>query len=1068
MTKAKVTLFLFITILILNGCGGDNPVTPPPPVPPEDETPDTPSLVSPSNNSDDHPSILSLEWEEVKDAKSYSLQISTDSDFSNLFLDENGIQTPSKLIEDLELDQKYFWKVKSVNEKGESDWSTTWSFTIQQLIETSENTKLLSPDLAVTIADTAEGLNVISFESNSKYANNLSVGDIIMSSSNDMLPNGALRKVVAINNSGGMIEVSTEQAVLEEALESVDLSYEIPISRGEKTKFISNVQGVSTKNKVRDLELFTAVFDTAVIYEQITNGIKEKIYLTGDVNFKATLIVDLKIKDSFSGIERMTFAIKTDFDSNLKLGASLSKEIKKSKKVGEFDKLPTIAIGPLVLKPELDIYIGAEGKITAGAEFGVNYNSSITAGLQYIEPNWQTIEDNSQEFGFDTPSFYGFKVDANAKGFAEGRYQSLLYGVAGPEVTPRVFIEGNLNSSMDPWWSFYAGVEAEAGVVLEVLWKELARYSRSGLIGLKIKIADSNTFGPKLDWSLSSSIAPSEATSEVLSITNGGSGDLEWSINNTSEWLEVTPLNGSGNTEVTLNFSENSTFEDRKTQIEIESNGGYSGPIAITQEGQIKVDELTASYPFSGNAIDETGNGYDGTVNGATLTTDRFGSPNSAYSFDGNDDIRIGDHFEFQQFSFSAWINTSSSGQFEKILSKTREGTGYENKQIKFMKTDNDQLRLAIYDSNNLAQATSSSKINTGSWLHCVGIFDKGTVSVYVDGILEESISSTVAMQDGTLDFMIGNDADNASPWKGIIDDVKIFNYVIPESKISELYSEGGYEHPTKEIVSWGLDNYGQSTVPSDLSNVKNISAGGYHNLALLENGTVVAWGNNERGQSTVPDGLSNVIAVASGDAHSLAMKSDGTVVAWGDNRYGQLNLPEGLANVKAISAGGHHSLALLDDGTLVAWGSNDRGQNNVPSDLNNVKSIASGYRFNIALLEDGNLVAWGNDNYGQSSVPNGLNDVISISAGYDHSLALLTDGTVVAWGNNEYNKITIPEGLNNVTAVSGGYRHSLALLQDGTVIAWGSDQNGRSTVPTDLTDITSISAGGGHNIAKR
>ena len=42
---------------------------------------------------------------------------------------------------------------------------------------------------------------------------------------------------------------------------------------------------------------------------------------------------------------------------------------------------------------------------------------------------------------------------------------------------------------------------------------------------------------------------------------------------------------------------------------------------------------LVAFYPFCGNANDESGNGNNGTVNGATLTTDRFGNLNSAYSF---------------------------------------------------------------------------------------------------------------------------------------------------------------------------------------------------------------------------------------------------------------------------------------------------------------------------------------------------------------------------------------------------------------------------------------------------
>ena len=55
-------------------------------------------------------------------------------------------------------------------------------------------------------------------------------------------------------------------------------------------------------------------------------------------------------------------------------------------------------------------------------------------------------------------------------------------------------------------------------------------------------------------------------------------------------------------------------------------------------------DGLVAYYPFNGNANDESGNGNDGTVNGATLADDRFGNPGSAYYFDGNDYIYINDH----------------------------------------------------------------------------------------------------------------------------------------------------------------------------------------------------------------------------------------------------------------------------------------------------------------------------------------------------------------------------------------------------------------------------------------
>ncbi|MBF0368929.1 MAG: hypothetical protein HQL52_05655 [Magnetococcales bacterium] len=62
--------------------------------------------------------------------------------------------------------------------------------------------------------------------------------------------------------------------------------------------------------------------------------------------------------------------------------------------------------------------------------------------------------------------------------------------------------------------------------------------------------------------------------------------------------------------------------------------GLFFGLLAGTAHADLN-DGLVAYYPFNGDATDESGNGYDGTVSGASLTTDRLGVADSAYSFDG-------------------------------------------------------------------------------------------------------------------------------------------------------------------------------------------------------------------------------------------------------------------------------------------------------------------------------------------------------------------------------------------------------------------------------------------------
>src|SRR5437667_442148 len=80
---------------------------------------------------------------------------------------------------------------------------------------------------------------------------------------------------------------------------------------------------------------------------------------------------------------------------------------------------------------------------------------------------------------------------------------------------------------------------------------------------------------------------------------------------------------------------------------------------------------------------------------------------------------------------------------------------------------------------------------------------------------------------------------------------------------------------------------------------------------ALKAIGPVVAWGAGtgsdtlfSLGQSIVPSGLSNVVAIAAGGYRSLALRTDGTIVGWGDNYFGQGVAPPGVSNVTAIAAG--------------------------------------------------------------------------------------------------------------------------------------------------------------------
>lgn len=91
-----------------------------------------PVLISPANGSADVDSELVLTWNDDPNASGYQVQISESSDFSVLLTDD-PVMSNSFLVQNLEYNTQYFWRVKSINECGESNFSPSFTFTTMEV-----------------------------------------------------------------------------------------------------------------------------------------------------------------------------------------------------------------------------------------------------------------------------------------------------------------------------------------------------------------------------------------------------------------------------------------------------------------------------------------------------------------------------------------------------------------------------------------------------------------------------------------------------------------------------------------------------------------------------------------------------------------------------------------------------------------------------------------------------------------------------------------------------------------------------------------------------------------------
>ena len=215
---------------------------------------------------------------------------------------------------------------------------------------------------------------------------------------------------------------------------------------------------------------------------------------------------------------------------------------------------------------------------------------------------------------------------------------------------------------------------------------------------------------------------------------------------------------------------------------------------------------LVAFYPFNGNANDESGNNNNGVVNGATLTSDRFGVVNKAYNFNGNSHyISVNNSASLNPTSItiSAWVKVLSAPTDENagarsIVSKwvpiSNCGGEGENYNFQFSKLNNNNV-VALATSLNSQLPTSLNSIvdlsNTNIWRHIVVVHDANNgQKLYVNGVLINSNNVAGSLCATTNKLLIG--ADNNFNvinrfFSGVIDDIRIYNRSLTQEEITYL-----------------------------------------------------------------------------------------------------------------------------------------------------------------------------------------------------------------------------------------------------------------------------------------
>jgi uncharacterized repeat protein (TIGR01451 family) len=249
--------------------------------------------------------------------------------------------------------------------------------------------------------------------------------------------------------------------------------------------------------------------------------------------------------------------------------------------------------------------------------------------------------------------------------------------------------------------------------------------------------------------------------------------------------LAATTFNDSGLTPSTT-YSYMVIAEDSSNNLGPSSNVSIVTTLAT-------IPELVAAYSFdegTGTTVaDASGNNRTGTIANATWTT--TGKYGKALSFNGTSaKVRIPDdpglHLS-TAVTLEAWVNPST------VTSAWRDVIYKGNDNYFIMGTTTQSGRPSVGGTFGGANVNNygPSTLPLNTWSHLAATYDSATLRLYVNGVQVASAARTGTMAVSTNPLEIGGDSIFGQYFKGMIDEVRVYNIALTPTQIQTDMATG-------------------------------------------------------------------------------------------------------------------------------------------------------------------------------------------------------------------------------------------------------------------------------------
>jgi len=195
------------------------------------------------------------------------------------------------------------------------------------------------------------------------------------------------------------------------------------------------------------------------------------------------------------------------------------------------------------------------------------------------------------------------------------------------------------------------------------------------------------------------------------------------------------------------------------------------------------------SFDDLGAVVDQSGHGFDGTINGGvTLTKGYLGN---CFEFNGTDAYVQLQRPVQDSFTITGWIKADVPGR---AGGQAYEGSGIFWSDVAGVANDFVVAalgtKLSFFCGNPDLSVNSNADLVTGEWMHIAAVRDvqAKTIAIYIDGKLDNSIAhANVGSLNAQANFVIGANTLDSRYFTGLIDEVKIYDVALTAADIKAM-----------------------------------------------------------------------------------------------------------------------------------------------------------------------------------------------------------------------------------------------------------------------------------------